>query len=182
MFSRSARLTASILVCLAGLTADAGSVKIANHPTRSVVFGLSPRTALAPPKQFYFSLAYNAEFNKLVQDGFQPLTTEWGTPLYSDVRFLVKSDLLAPSFSERFLSVLERQKLNLMKIYYLSDDEYNRLALLAFGVAAQESKLGRSLKYVLKENAQFAVTWMKEFRAWREGRDYDGDNSRGPTQ
>jgi hypothetical protein len=183
VFSRSLFLIlVSLLSTSIASSVFAASVPVATHPTRSVVFGASPAVALRAPAKRFPSTRYRSALDSLLDDGWEPLTSEWGTPLYSDVRFLVKNDLLAPGFTRPFLAALEENKLNLMRIFYLSDDEFNRLALMAFGVAAQESKFATSLKYLVKENAQGGVTLLKQFQAWNAGREYEGKNSRGPTQ
>lgn len=179
MFTRA---LATILTSILASSAFAGSIPVASHPVRSVIFGASPSEALRAPRLRYRSTAFRAAHASLVADGWQPLANEWGTALYSDVRFLIKDDDLAPGFTKPFMAALESEKLNLMRIFYLSDDEYNRLALMAFGVAAQESQFGSSFKYVVKENVQFGVTLLKRFEAWNEGHTYDAKNSRGPTQ
>lgn len=177
------RLLALIAAFAVGLgSALAASKPIATHPTRSVIFGASPSEALRAPRAIFKSDRYRARLEELRRDGWTFVSPQWGTPLYSDVRFLVKKDDLAPEFVGPYLKSLEDNKLNLMRIFYLSDDEYNRLALLAFAVAAQESEFGQSFKYRVKENAQVGVTLIKRFQAWRDGHDYDGKNSRGPTQ
>jgi hypothetical protein len=59
--------------------------------------------------------------------------------------------------AREFAKALEDEKEKLMKIYKLSNDEYNDLAMLAFGILGNESKFGTSTKLSIKENAQFAV-------------------------
>jgi hypothetical protein len=59
--------------------------------------------------------------------------------------------------AREFAKALEDEKAKLMKIYGLSNDEYNDLAMLAFGILGNESKFGTSTKLDIKENAQFAV-------------------------
>ncbi|MES2965366.1 MAG: hypothetical protein V4760_15895 [Bdellovibrionota bacterium] len=179
MFARTLFL---VLVFSTSIPALGASIPIANHPTQSVVFGPSPQIALRAPTTRYLSVRHVAEISELKSAGFSPLSTQWGTTGYSEVRFRVKDDLLAPLVSREFLQPLEKQKRNLMSIFQLSDGEYNRLAVLAYAIAIQETKLGRSMKYAMKENTQFVVTWMKEFDAWLDGGDYTGSNSRGPTQ
>lgn len=79
-------------------------------------------------------------------------------------------------FLNRYMQALETEKLKLMSLTGLEDDEYNSLAELALGVLAPETQNGRSLKYTLKEMAPWMVSLLK-------GNGFNTeDNSRGPTQ
>lgn len=84
---------------------------------------------------------------------------------------LEKSNLLVG-----YVKALQEEKEKLMRIYNLTNDEYNLLAKFSFGVMKPESQMGEFWKYKVKEAFPFAVTLKK----WWDGN--DSANSRGPTQ
>lgn len=81
--------------------------------------------------------------------------------------------------SREFTLALENEKAKLMKMYQLSNDEYNDLAMLAFGIMGNESSFGQSKKLMVKENAQWLVIAM---RALRGDGEQSFNTSRGLTQ
>jgi hypothetical protein len=83
--------------------------------------------------------------------------------------------------AKEFVKALEDEKPKLMKMYRLSNDEYNDLAMLAYGVLGNESGFGKSNRLMIKENAQFAVITA---RILRDGSslDHAKNTSRGLTQ
>jgi hypothetical protein len=88
-------------------------------------------------------------------------------PLHPEIR---------TSVSIEFAKTLGDEKANLMKLYNLSNEEYNELARLAFGILGNESKFGTSYKYHVKESIPLVVSLAK-------GEWFDtSSNSRGPTQ
>ncbi len=82
--------------------------------------------------------------------------------------------------AKEFVKALEDEKAKLMGIYKLSNDEYNDLATLAYGILGNESEFGNSTRLKVKENAQFAVIMA---RFVRDGNVEEAKNtSRGLTQ
>jgi hypothetical protein len=82
--------------------------------------------------------------------------------------------------AKEFVQALEDEKSKLMGIYKLSNDEYNDLATLAYGILGNESEFGTSTRLKVKENAQFAVIMA---RFVRDQNMEDAKNtSRGLTQ
>lgn len=75
-----------------------------------------------------------------------------------------------------FVQTLDREKARLMELYGIDNDDYNELARLSFGILANESDLGRSPRYWIKEQFPWLVSLLKG-----EGLD-TRMNSRGPTQ
>lgn len=82
--------------------------------------------------------------------------------------------------SKTFVKALSTEKEKLMKMYGLSNDEYNDLAMLAYGILGNESDFGRSTKLKIKENAQFAVITARLIKTG--DRDVASNTSRGLTQ
>lgn len=82
--------------------------------------------------------------------------------------------------SQTFVKALETEKEKLMRMYALSNDEYNDLAMLAYGILGNESDFGRSTKLKIKENAQFAVITARLIKTG--DRDVASNTSRGLTQ
>lgn len=52
------------------------------------------------------------------------------------------------------MQALVDEKAALMKEMKLSNDEYNNICKLCFGILGQESEFGTGTKYRIKENAQ----------------------------
>ena len=67
-----------------------------------------------------------------------------------------------------------------MRVYNLSNDEYNDLAMLAYGILGNESEFGNSKKLKVKENAQFAVITARLLKSGDA--DQAKNTSRGLTQ
>lgn len=79
-------------------------------------------------------------------------------------------------FVSAYISTLEREKLRLMEILKVDNDDYNILSGFAIGVLAPESDFGKNWKYLLKEFLPGVVSLSK-------GNGFDtSKNSRGPTQ
>ncbi|WP_372654719.1 hypothetical protein [Halobacteriovorax sp.] len=75
-----------------------------------------------------------------------------------------------------FMSEIDDKKEELIKLYKITDSEYNELSKLAFGILGNESQFGESKKYYIKE----ALPWLV---ALAKGNGVDTSrNSRGPTQ
>lgn len=83
-----------------------------------------------------------------------------------------------------FLETLIKEKAQLMKELNISNNTYNEFLATAMGILLVESKMGKSLKYFIKEGArlgplnlgQWGISLAKKFR----GR--EDENSRGLTQ
>lgn len=59
--------------------------------------------------------------------------------------------------AREFVKALEDEKAKLMKLYNLSNDEYNDLAMLAFGILGNESEFGQSNRLKVKEFSIFGL-------------------------
>lgn len=59
--------------------------------------------------------------------------------------------------SREFVKALEDEKAKLMKLYGLSNDEYNDLAMLAYGILGNESEFGQSNRLKAKEFSIFGL-------------------------
>jgi hypothetical protein len=114
--------------------------------------------------------------------GFNRLQSNWGSLRYGDIQILTVDPKLNTRFNRRFLTTLASEKSKLMMIYGLQNREYNRLALMAFGVLGRETKFAQSPKYFFKEHFQLVVSTAKRIEAIEHGVDYHFINSRGPTQ
>lgn len=77
-----------------------------------------------------------------------------------------------------FANTISTNKQMLQKRFNLSSDEYNRMAMLAMGIAKQESEYGTGTSWNLKHNYKLktAVPWLV---SWIKG---DSAQSRGYTQ
>ncbi len=75
-----------------------------------------------------------------------------------------------------FMGEIDKRKKELIKMYSLTNHEYNELSKLAFGILGNESQFGNSKKYWLKEAVPFVVSIAKGNRF------NTSSNSRGPTQ
>ncbi len=119
------------------------------------------------PEEANNKFTYRDDKIKLVNaDGVEPDTDKFYN--YSSL----KSDALPISInitnkearnktSEKFVKALADEKPKLMKALGISNDEYNELALIAFGVMGNESKFGESFKLYLKEGGQDIVKLAK---------------------
>ena len=85
-----------------------------------------------------------------------------------------------------FIKALEDEKPKLMKLFNLSNDEYNDLAALSYGIMGNESDFGRSKKYWIKEHDQGDVIIAKAAKRLVNGQNpFDKsvlNTSRGYTQ
>ena len=82
--------------------------------------------------------------------------------------------------AKEFVKALAEEKSKLMRVYNLSNDEYNDLAMLAYGILGNESEFGNSKKLKVKENAQFAVITARLLKSGDA--DQAKNTSRGLTQ
>jgi hypothetical protein len=85
-----------------------------------------------------------------------------------------------------FVKALEDEKPKLMKLFNLSNDEYNDLASLSYGIMGNESDFGRSKRYWIKEHDQGDVIIAKAAKRLIKGKNpFDKsvlNTSRGFTQ
>ena len=85
-----------------------------------------------------------------------------------------------------FVKALEDEKSKLMKLFNLSNDDYNDLASVAYGIMGNESDFGRSTKYWIKEHDQLDVIKLKALKRLVNGQNpFDAsvlNTSRGFTQ
>ncbi len=81
-----------------------------------------------------------------------------------------------PGNADFFLQTLAEEKANIMRIYGISNEDYDRLIALAYAILGVETAFGTSRRYHAKEQLQLAIT------AGRRLAGSDQDNSRGLTQ
>ena len=101
-----------------------------------------------------------------------------------DIRIINKNGKTKHSIP--FVKALENEKTKLMKIFNISNDDYNDLATLAYGIMGNESDFGRSMKYWIKEYDQGDVILAKAAKRLVDGKNpFDKsvlNTSRGFTQ
>lgn len=119
----------------------------------SYLFGRSTREGLGDPAQSK-SDRYNRQNWEIFGEGFRPLTQDYGSAQPTPLRILIKDDIIASPITNTFVTTLSQEKPNLMRLYKLTNQEYNRLATIAFGIMGKETKFGTSLKYAFKEANQ----------------------------
>jgi hypothetical protein len=82
----------------------------------------------------------------------------------------IKIEIIDPRYStevsREFVLALEDEKAKLMKIYHLSNSEYDSLASYAFGILGNESEFGNGHLYQLKSEVipPFGVAVLKEWK------------------
>lgn len=105
---------------------------------------------------------------------------------YKEIKIHINNPAGKTPDSLLFTKTLETEKAKLMKLFNLNNDDYNDLALIAYGIMGQESNFGNSPRYMLKENAQPAVVLVKAARTLFNGEDpfvkSTANTSRGFTQ
>lgn len=79
-------------------------------------------------------------------------------------RFEVTDPAYNTEFSREFLKGLEEEKAKLMELYNLDNDEFNELAVLAFGILGQESQFGSHWRYKVKETFPGGVAYLKNYK------------------
>lgn len=114
---------------------------------------------------------------------------DFGAPIPLELTIIPVDNAFHNEFVDKFLAAISREKLHILDAYKLSNTEYNRLAILAFGILGMESKFGESAKYIMKETCQPCVAGAKIgarlVRNLLKGRftaRITYTNSRGPTQ
>lgn len=123
----------------------------------SYLFGVSPVEGFGPLSSGQ-SLRYVNTIRNVTSVGFRPLLESYGSQAPSDLRIVIKDDEIFSKLAQQFVGTLSFQKANLMKIYRLSNQDYNRLAAIAFGILGKETKFGTSFKYRWKEDHQGPVS------------------------
>ncbi|MBT7668381.1 MAG: hypothetical protein HN623_02285 [Bdellovibrionales bacterium] len=121
---------------------------------------------------------------------------------YSNHTVLLKSDhgvslreIIHPwlknerQLQESYITTLDQEKVRLMELYHLDNDEYNQAVKMAYGILGNESEFGQGIKYDLKEGAPKMVSiakWVTALIRKRELPNYSplstARNSRGLTQ
>lgn len=105
---------------------------------------------------------------------------------YHDIDIHIVNSAGRSDDSVSFVKALESEKKKLMRIFNLSNDDYNDLASVAYGIMGNESDFGRSKKYWIKEHDQGDVILMKAAkRLWNGKNPFDKsvlNTSRGFTQ
>lgn len=92
------------------------------------------------------------------------------------IKSVIKDKRYQTKTAVEFMKEIDDRKAELTKLYKLTDQEYNELSKLAFGILGNESQFGESKKYHIKE----ALPWLV---ALAKGNGVDTSrNSRGPTQ
>lgn len=133
---------------------------------------------------------YRQRLARIKNAGFYEVKgQEFGGPVAQELIVLPVDDSFYHDFVNNFLYAVSKEKLKIMRAFKISNSEYNRLAVLSFGILGMESKFGESAKYKFKESCQTCITGAKagrrffrnilqgEFQAPRFS-----SNSRGPTQ
>lgn len=95
---------------------------------------------------------------------------------YRALEITITDDSYKTTEALKFVKALEDHKEKLMEIYNLSNEDYDKMAAMAFGILGNESSFGRSFRYKVKEALPLLVSLAK-------GNLFDtSDNSRGLTQ
>lgn len=126
----------------------------------SYLFGDSASDAFGPATM-QGSPRYSQMAANKFRIGFVALNNDYGSDRPSALRILIKDDSIASALTQSYVDTLSTEKSTLMRIYHLSNTEYNKLAAIAFGVLGRETKFGKSLKYFWKETHQDEIWEMK---------------------
>lgn len=95
---------------------------------------------------------------------------------YRALEITIKDESYQTTEALEFVDALEKHKEKLMQIYDLSNEDYDKMAAMAFGILGNESSFGRSGRYKIKEALPILVSLLK-------GHYFDTSrNSRGLTQ
>lgn len=90
---------------------------------------------------------------------FTPRQTE-----AKETRFTIENSENDTPFAREFLAALSQEKQKIMDLYGLDNDEYNELAILAFGILGQESQFGSHWRYHIKESFPGGVAYLKNYK------------------
>lgn len=107
-------------------------------------------------------------------------------PTYKQIKINITNSNGRSTDSVPFVKALEDEKKKLMELFNLSNDDYNDLASVAYGIMGNESDFGRSKKYWIKEHDQGDVILAKAAKRLFNGQNpFDKsvlNTSRGFTQ
>ena len=137
--------------------------------------GVGSKVYILPEDPNNYLVAKNGQLNLTQKEYTGQVKTSTKNRTYVPINeVVVPAD--AVQTAKDFGNALKDNKESLMKDLALSSDEYNDIALVAMGIAQQESDFGDSQKYKLKEYGQWAINVLK----WVKGN--NSYNSRGLTQ
>ncbi len=169
---------------------------VSAHAGPSYLFGRSAGEGLGGIEMMG-TVRYSQSLNRFFRDDFRPVLNDYGSIAPADLRLVIKDGGAVSELTELFVATLSVQKPTLMKLFKISNRDYNRLAAIAFGILGRETKFGKSPIYVAKEAAPESVRTLKVLKrkfsdALIAVRDRDSakllgpaainDNSRGLTQ
>lgn len=147
-----------------------GSYVVSRAPLRHHSMADVQRVAANNPR-------FASEFTSAFRLGFRPMMRNWGSAEFQPLAILVQNDRVNTRAVREFRLALINHKRNLMRLYNLRNDTYNKLAAMALGIFGNESEFGSSLRYNLKERNQDLVIALKYLSG-----DSSPTPSRGGTQ
>lgn len=124
----------------------------------------------------YYILPGNPSLKFVVKNSQLTFTTFQKLPSYFQFNFSprniqaqkITSRITIKEFdtevARTFMQTLDNEKEKLMRLYNLDNDDYNRLARLAFGILGQESRFGTHWRYHLKEGIPSGVAYLKQYK------------------
>jgi hypothetical protein len=71
---------------------------------------------------------------------YEVLRANWGSASFAPVHFVARPPLVPNKSTQQFMDTLEFQKGKLMDYFGLSNQEYNKIALMALGILGNESE------------------------------------------
>lgn len=160
------------------LTTEPGGIDCSNDGCSQMVAGLDAllsRNNLRLPLPFYI-LPLNESFEFVIKNDELAFTTfvkmdgyyQYNLTPRNGEAYPTKFEITDPNFqtpfAKEFLAALEKEKPKLMEIYGLDNDEFNELALLAFGILGQESQFGDHWRYKVKETFPGGVAYLKNYK------------------
>lgn len=123
----------------------------------SYLFGRSADDGLGFAQQSR-SGRYAIQYRDVGRQGYRALSDDYGSLVPTELRILIKDDAYATPLTQTFVDTLSREKSNLMRLYKISNQDYNRLAAIAFGILGKETKFGKSVWYHFKEANQQPIS------------------------
>ena len=89
--------------------------------------------------------------------------TPWGDnfKVAKPIRLLIVDETSNTASNQRFLKSLETNKQKLMKLYALSNSEYNRIAIMAYGVLGKETEFGDGWTYQGEKLCSFLCEYFR---------------------
>jgi hypothetical protein len=161
------------------IEADSFTIDRSDYPTSFILgrFPVANREFESKEKRIQRSLDartlsdVEGGIEQLEMVNFRAITDSWGDTTRASDSLNERGIELVPLRSvERTLHVLAyaaqlaEEKSKLMKIYHLRNDEYNRLAALAFGILGTESKFFTNLRYTIKQGCPSCAPTLKVIR------------------